>query len=151
MDGDFAHLNRRIGGVPNLRYNDMQRREYLAMIDRVGQGWLGVFSGNTDFYSANYWDLLTELWRTNGPVRKTDALRSMRAIKSAHTAGKYVQSAIQRGVLVEADNPEDARSKLVMLSPDMRQRLDAFFDAAVSEVRTANHTIERKGASPEEP
>ncbi len=134
-----------------LKYNDAQRKEYLNMTHRIGEMWLDVFQGNQEFYSAAYWDLLTRIWKTGGPVRKTDALKFMTAIKSAHTAGKYVQSAIQRGVLVEADNPEDARSKLITLSPDMRQRLDAFFDAAVSEVRTANRTIERKGASPEEP
>ena len=151
MDGDFAHLNRRIGGVPDLKYNDMQRREYLAMIDRVGQGWLGVFSGNTDFYSANYWDLLTELWRTNGPVRKTDALRSMRAIKSAHTAGKYLEEALRQELVVEEENPEDARSKLVALAPEMRQRLDRFFDDAVGEVRRANRRFDIAGPSPEDP
>ncbi len=134
-----------------LKYNDSQRNEYLSMTHRIGEKWLDVFQGNEEFYSAAYWDLLTRIWKSGGPVRKTDALKFMTAIKSAHTAGKYVQSAIQQEVLVEAENPEDARSKLVMLSPDMRERLDAFFDAAVSEVRKANRTIGRKGPLPEEP
>ncbi len=134
-----------------LKYNDSQRKEYLSMTHRIGEKWLDVFQGNEEFYSAAYWDLLTRIWKSGGPVRKTDALKFMTAIKSAHTAGKYVQSAIQQGVLVEAENPEDARSKLVILSPDMRERLDAFFDAAVREVRKANRTIGRKGPLPEEP
>ena len=74
-----------------MRFSDAQRREYLSMIDRVGLAWLDVFEGNTEFYSANYWDLLTELWRQSGPVRKTDALRCMKAVRSAHTAGKYLE------------------------------------------------------------
>ena len=92
-------------------YNDAQRREYLLMIDRVGAAWLGVFGDDTEFYSAVFWDLLSRIWRSETPVRKTDALGYMTAIKSAHTAGKYVETAIKRGVLLEADNPNDARSK----------------------------------------
>ena len=126
----------------NLTYRADQRREYLSMIGRVGMAWLDVFQGNTDFYSANYWDLLTELWRQDGPVRKTDALRCMKAIRSAHTAGKYLDEALRQGLIEEADNPEDARSKLVQLTPDMRRRLDAFFDKAVDEVRKASRRID---------
>ncbi len=114
------------------------------MIDRVGLAWLDVFEGNTEFYSANYWDLLTELWRQPGPVRKTDALRCMKAVRSAHTAGKYLDEALRQKLVLETENPEDARSKLVELAPDMRQRLDRFFDHAVDAVQRANRAIEKK-------
>jgi len=53
-------------------------------------------------------------------------------------------------LLVEMDNPEDARSKLLTLSDDMRGKLDNFFDNAVNEVRKANRTIDIKGPSPED-
>ncbi len=115
-------------------YNDAQRREYLYMIDRIGAAWLRVFGDDTEFYSANYWDLLTRLWRSERPVRKTDALGFMTAVKSGHTAGKYLERAIERGFVTETGNPEDARSRLVGLSPDMRARLDSFLDTAVDEV-----------------
>ena len=108
-----------------------ERRLYLAMIDRVGAAWIDVFEGNTEFYSAAYWDLLTEIWRSPGPVRKTDALKFMKAIKSAHTAGKYIDEAVRVGIVLESDNPKDARSKLLSLSPEMRARLDDFFDKAL--------------------
>jgi hypothetical protein len=127
-----------------VRFSDAQRREYLSMIDRVGLAWLDVFEGNTEFYSANYWDLLTELWRRPGPVRKTDALRCMKAVRSAHTAGKYLDEALRQKLVVETENPEDARSKLVELAPDMRQRLDRFFDQAVEAVRQASRAIDEK-------
>ncbi len=122
-------------------YNDAQRREYLHMIDRVGGAWLGVFGDDTEFYSASYWDLLTRLWRSTAPVRKTDALEFMTAVKSAHTAGKYLERAIERGFVVETDNPEDARSRLVALSPGMRARLDGFFDTAVDEIGQTNANL----------
>ena len=134
-----------------LKYNESQRIEYLDMIGRIGQGWLEVFEGNTDFYSAVYWDLLTNIWRAGLPVKKTDALRYMTSIKSPHTAGKYVDSAIRYGFLEESDNPDDARSKLVALSPSMRERLNGFLDHAVGEVRRTNHTLDIKGPSPEAP
>jgi len=135
----------------DLRYNAAQRQEYLAMIDRVGRAWLAVFAGNTEFYSAAYWDLLTGLWRQAGPLRKTDALKAMTAIKSPHTAGKYLQEALDQGLIREAENPEDARSKLVELAPEMRRRLDRFFDGAVGEVRRTSRAIDVKGPSPDEP
>ncbi|NKB48707.1 MAG: hypothetical protein GKS02_05000 [Alphaproteobacteria bacterium] len=122
-------------------YNDAQRREYLQMIDRIGGAWLGVFGEDTEFYSANYWDLLTRLWRSVQPVRKTDALGFLTAVKSGHTAGKYLERAIERGFIVETENPEDARSRLVGLSPDMRARLDGFFDTAVDEVGRTNTNL----------
>ncbi len=134
-----------------LKYNNAQHKQYLEMIDSVGRNWVSVFQGNTDFYSAAYWDLLTGIWRAPGPVRKTDALRYMTGIKSAHTASKYVDYSIKQGILIEIENPEDARSKLLTLSDEMRQRLDLFFDAAVGEVRRANRSIDEKGPSPESP
>jgi hypothetical protein len=124
-------------------YTDAQRREYLLMIDRVGGAWLRVFGDDTEFYSANYWDLLTGLWRAAQPVRKTDALGFLTAVKSAHTAGKYLERAIERGFVVETDNPEDARSRLVALSVDMRARLDGFFDAAVDEIAVTHAHLAR--------
>ncbi len=133
------------------KYNQAQHREYLEMMERNGTHWLEIFRGNREFYSAAYWDLLTQLWKGDRPVRKTEALKYMVAVKSPHTAGKYVESAIRSGLLVETDNPEDARSKLVSLSPEAKKRLDAFFDAAVTELRRSIVTIDRKGPSPEEP
>jgi len=134
-----------------LRYSEGQRTEYLVMTERIGRYWLDVFRGDTTFYSAAYWDLFTGLWRAREPVRKTDALGFMKAVRSAHTAGKYADAAIRHGLVVESENPEDARSKLLSLTADMRERLDAFLDHAVSEVRKSNHAIEVMGPLPEEP
>lgn len=134
-----------------LKYNKEQRKQYLRMTQSLGASWVGVFGDDKEFYSAAYWDLLVNIWNNDGPVRKTDALKFMTAVKSAHTAGKYIETALQKGILVEQENPEDARSKLLSLSPRMRERLDAFFDDAVGQVRTTNRTIDRLGPSPEEP
>ncbi len=58
---------------------------------------------------------------------------------------KYLENAIEHDFIREQDNPKDARSKLVSLSPEMRARLDSFFDLAVGEVRTAFHNMEELG------
>lgn len=135
--------------APQLTYNAVQHREYLNMMDRVGGKWLEVFQGNTDFYSAVYWDLLTTIWRRAEPVRKTDALGFMTSVKSPQTAGRYIEEAISQGILLERDNPRDARSKLLTLSPEMTGRMDAFFDQAVGEVRTTGRGMDVIGPSPE--
>lgn len=110
------------------------REAYLDMMERVSRHWLAVFGDDVEFYSAAYWDLFTALWRRDRPMRKTEALAAMKAVKSPHTAGKYLDAAIRRGFVVEQDNPADARSKLVRLDETMKRRLDAFFDEALNEV-----------------
>ena len=126
----------------NLQYNEAQRREYLNMLDRIGMEWLDVFQGDTEFYQSAYWDLFTRLWKSGAPVRKTDALKFMVGIKSAQTAGKYIETAIKKKLIIETDNPEDARSRLLELSPDMKERLDRLFDRAVDHLKDSNRIVE---------
>lgn len=122
------------------------RRAYLELMDRLTERWLDVFEGDTDLYSTAYWDLLTALWSAGRPMRKTDALAAIKGIRSAHTAGKYIDAAIQRGLVIEEENPTDARSKLLRLAPAMRTRLDLFLDDALDEVAaTARHVAESAG------
>ena len=61
-----------------------------------------VFEDDTEFYSDACWDLLTGLWRTDGPRRKTDALGLMKGIKSVHAAVNILQ---RSGQEVEALGP----------------------------------------------
>jgi hypothetical protein len=133
-----------------LKYNDQQRREYLELMERTSVHWLQVFGGREAFYSAQYWDLFKTVWRSGRPVTKTEALRCMTGIKSAHTAGRYLETAIEEGLLLEEDNPLDKRSRIIRLSPAMKERLDGFFDRAVSELRKSNKVVEVAGPSPEE-
>ena len=131
----------------DLQYNDHQRKEYLNMIDRIGTEWLDVFKGDTEFYQAAYWDLFTRLWKSGVSERKTDALKFMVGIKSAQTAGKYIETAIKKKLIVEKDNPEDARSRLLELSPQMKERLDLFFDQAVGHLKHSNKIVESSQTS----
>lgn len=125
-----------------MRYGFEQRKEYLDMCDRIREHWISVFHGDPEFYTSAYWDLLTEIWRHQEPVRKTDAGRLMKGVKRPHTAARYIDTALNKGVLFEIDNPEDARSKLVILTPEARYKLDIFFDAAVRELKRSLERIE---------
>jgi len=120
-----------------------RRLEYLAMMDRIGARWLRVFEGDTVFYSAAYWDLFCGLWRTDRPVRKTDAMRFLTAVRSPRTAAKYIENAIAAGFVRQLDDPQDRRAKLLALSPGMRERLDAFFDEALAEMQRTSAEIEK--------
>ena len=99
-----------------------QHREYIIMSRKVATAWLDVFSGNTDFFSTYYWELLNEMWFTNKPVMVSDALRYMKSIKSPFTARKYLQKAIDGGLIAERKNPADERSVLVEITPDLRKK-----------------------------
>jgi len=112
------------------------------MTDSIGMKWLEVFRGDTEFYQASYWDLFTRMWKAQTPVRKTDALKFMVGIKSAQTASKYVETAIKKGLILEKDNPDDARSRLLELSSQMKERLDLFFDQAVDHLKSSSRIIE---------
>lgn len=128
-----------------FKYNNAQHRVYLELMDKVSDNWLLVFDGNTEFFSASYWDLLRGIWRQSGPIRKTDAMAFMRGVKSAHTAGKLIDAAVKSGFLTEHENRKDARSKLLDLSEATRTKIDQVFDMAVTEIRYAEREIQAKG------
>ena len=126
-------VNRYIGSM-ELKYSCDQRREYINFTRKMGAKWVEVFQGNTEFYSADFWDLLTEMWYINKPVMVSDALRSMKSIKSPFTARKYLQKVIEKGIVLETKNPEDERSTLVELSAEFRADLDQFFDTVLCDL-----------------
>lgn len=132
-----------------LKYNDAQRRAYLTFSSGVGTGWVDMFEGDTEFYSAAYWDLFKALWLSPDPVRKTDAARAITGVKSPLTAAKYIETAIKRGLVTEHDNPNDARSRLLALSPQMRAKMDVFFDNAVDGMCKATAGLAKLGPLPD--
>ena len=134
-----------------LTYNADQHRAYLDFIEGLSGHWIKVFDGNEAFYSAQYWDLFKTIWRSERPVTKTEALKCMTGIKSAHTAGRYLETALAEGLLIEEENPSDKRSRYIRLSPEMKARLDRFFDEAVRQLRRSSRGLETLGPSPEEP
>ena len=123
------------------KFSDNQRKQYIHFTRNVGAKWVEVFDGNNEFYSAAYWDLLTEMWYADKSLMVSDALRFMKSVKSPFTARKYLQKLIDERFVVESKNPKDERSVLVSLSPSMKSKLDSYFDYTVQEMVSASKKI----------
>jgi hypothetical protein len=112
------------------------RRAFAQALKQVGLHWQTVLHDD-EFHSPNYFDLFTEIWLKGGqPVCRTDCYRFMPGV-SQQTAKKYVERAVERGHLLECDNPQDGRSRLIALSPDLKVQLERTFDLTAQQLRKA--------------
>jgi len=112
------------------------RRVFAQALKQVGLHWQRVLHDD-EFHSPNYFDLFTGIWLKAGEaVCKTDCYRFMSGV-STQTAKKYVERAVARGHLLECDNPQDGRSKLIALSPDLKVQLEETFDLTAQQLRKA--------------
>lgn len=76
----------------------------------------------------NFCDLFTEMWLRRGDaLRKTDLYVFMPNI-SQRTAVKYVQNAIDSGLLIEQVDDNDKRIRVIALSPALAARIETFLD-----------------------
>lgn len=124
-----------------LKYSDEQHKQYIHFTRKCGARWVEVFDGNKEFYSAAYWDLLTEMWYAGKPLMVSDALKFMTSVKSPFTARKYLQKLIDEKLVIESKNPSDERSMLVSLSAPIKKKLDEYFDFTISEMVSAAKAI----------
>jgi hypothetical protein len=105
------------------------RRRFLLALRELDDAWMAAFneSGFGDIYFSR---LFTELWlRESVAVSKTDAYDLVKGV-SVQTAMKYVNKAIADGYLEEQDNPADGRSRLIRMSPELRDRFAQVIDRA---------------------
>ncbi len=116
--------------------SDKDRFVLAQTLKRIGLAWQQMFREG-DYCASNYFDLFTEIWLRQGePVYKTDCYRFMPGI-SSQTAKKYLQHAIARGYLRESDNPQDKRSKLITMSPELKAIMEQSYDLTAHELRKA--------------
>jgi hypothetical protein len=115
--------------VRTNRRQDQQRARFLLALRELDDAWVSAFhkSGFGDVYFSR---LFTELWlRGDAAVAKTDAYDFVQGV-TRQTAMKYVRRAIAEGYLAEVDNPNDGRSRLIRMSPMLREHFNGVIDRA---------------------
>lgn len=112
-----------------------QRQKFVHALNNMDGAWVR-FLQDKDILDINYSDLYTGLWSAQAPLHKQEALLLMRHL-SPQTAKKYLDNAIAKGLIAEIPDPKDGRAKLIALSPDLKNRLEDFFDHALEIFRKA--------------
>lgn len=110
------------------RYNPTHRTEAARAIFDIDSFWAETFS-DTRLNDLNYCDLFTQMWlmRDKGPLAKTDLYELMPNI-SRRTAVKYIQKALDEGLLVEEECQTDRRVRLMTMSSQCIGRVESFLD-----------------------
>src|ERR1700722_19974792 len=105
------------------------RTRFLLALRELDDAWVAAFP-ETGFSDVYFSRLFTELWlRAGTAVTKTDAYELVTGL-SMQTAMKYVGRAIDQGYLQEFANPADGRSRLLRMSPLLRERFAQVIDRA---------------------
>lgn len=117
-----------MSGDKNKGKREQRRMQTLLLLREIDQAWVEAFheTGFSDIYFSR---LFTELWlRGDEAITKTDAYGLVKEV-GLQTAIKYVRRAVDEGYLEEVDNPADGRSKLLRMTPLLRERFLAVIDA----------------------
>ena len=106
-----------------------RRAHFLHALRELDDAWVAAFH-KTGFGDIYFSRLFTELWlRGEEAVAKSDAYGLVQGV-SAQTAMKYIRQAIAEGYLQELDNPGDGRSRMIRMSPKLREQFNGVIDRA---------------------
>lgn len=113
-----------------------ERQRFVEALRKLDGRWAASFHED-DFYDLHYSDLFTQMWQQGErAVTRSEAYAMMRNI-SIQTAKKYLNQAIENGYLLELDNPQDRRSRLVCMSPKLQERFERLIDDSLKDFRAA--------------
>ena len=112
-------------------HRDVRRRQFIQLLDNTDRYWVEVL-GNRLFHDLNYYDLFTRMWLKLDDTYCKSELYQLMPNVSQRTAIKYIQAAIDHGLLVEHVDPQDLRSKRIGMSDDLRRKIELFLDYSVS-------------------
>jgi hypothetical protein len=114
---------------------DTRRRQFIHLQNDTDQYWMDVL-GDALFHDLNYYDLFTRMWLRSDDAhdntfQKSELYRLMPNV-SQRTAIKYIQIAIDRGLLIEHVDPDDLRSRRITMSSDLKRKIELFLDYSIS-------------------
>ncbi|MDF1762371.1 MAG: MarR family transcriptional regulator [Oleibacter sp.] len=117
------------------KYSVKNRTEAAVAIFDIDSFWADTFS-DTGLSDLNYCDLFTQMWlKREQVIAKTELYNFMPNI-SPRTAVKYVQNAIDEGMLVEVINEQDRRVRFVSLSNICNNKVESFLDFTCQRFKT---------------
>jgi hypothetical protein len=109
------------------RYSIDSRTEAACAIFDIDTFWADTML-DVGIDDLNYCDLFTQMWlQRDAELTKTELYDLMPNI-SRRTAVKYVQEAIELGLLIERECDHDRRRRLISLSGDCIARVERFLD-----------------------
>jgi len=117
------------------KQSNARRGQFVQLLANLDQYWIEVL-GNKLFHDLNYYDLFTQMWlkvdsSEDDTFRKSELYKLMPHI-SQRTAIKYIQTAIDHGLLIEQMDPQDQRSRQITMSPDLKRKIELFLDHSIS-------------------
>ncbi|SCX56305.1 MarR family transcriptional regulator [Nitrosospira sp. Nsp1] len=116
-----------------------RRRQFIHLQNDTDQYWMDVL-GDTLFHDLNYYDLFTRMWLRFNDANDTtfhkSELYQLMPNVSQRTAIKYIQIAIDHGLLIEHVNPDDLRSRRITMSSDLKRKIELFLDYSISTFET---------------
>lgn len=122
---------------------DARRRQLIQLINSTDQYWLDIL-GDKQFHDLNYYDLFTRMWlRLDDTFHKSELYQLMPNV-SQRTAVKYIQIAIDQGLLIEHIDPDDLRSKRITMSTGLKQKIEIFLDYSISMFETFSGSTSRQ-------
>lgn len=112
------------------KYADRRRRAFVIALQESDAHW-GALFGDEVFYDLNYSDLFTRMWLARDRAfTKTELYRFMPKV-SHRTAVKYVQTAIEKGLLDETVDDQDRRRRRITMAPQLLKVIEDFLDASL--------------------
>lgn len=114
---------------------DNSRIQAAQAIFAIDSFWAETFA-DTSLSDLNYCDLFTQMWLTrHQPAQSKTDLYDLMPNISRRTAVKYVQKAIDQGMLAEHDCETDKRIRLVTLTPKAIDKVERFLDHTCASFR----------------
>ena len=115
---------------PSVEHLLEQRRAFAHSLVDCDDKWATIFHG-TPFSDLTYSDMLLRLWDLGKEtISKTELYHSIHFV-SYGTAVKYVQLAIDQGIIEELEDAQDRRVRRVRLSSKARAKVEQWIDYAL--------------------